>query len=80
MVQSVKHLPFAQVMVSGSWNQVPHGAPSWSLLLPLPVYQQSSGLGRCGAPLPGSPGHPDAGLVEEQHFAKYLPVLLMSCK
>ena len=26
MAQSVKHLPLAQVMIPGSWDQVPHQA------------------------------------------------------
>ena len=33
----VECLPLAQVMIPGSWNQVPHQDPSGSLLLPLPV-------------------------------------------
>ena len=39
MAQSVKHLPLAQVVISGSWNQVPHWAlcSAGSLLLPLPL-------------------------------------------
>ncbi|XP_034513918.1 bone marrow stromal antigen 2 isoform X1 [Ailuropoda melanoleuca] len=38
LAQSVKRLPSAQVMVSRSWNGVPHQAPcsAGSLLLPLP--------------------------------------------
>ena len=34
----VEHLPLAQVMILGSWDQVPHWAPCSveSLLLPLP--------------------------------------------
>ena len=37
MVQLVKHLPLAQVMVSEPWDQAPHWAPYsvGSLLLPL---------------------------------------------
>ena len=27
VAQSVKHLPLAQVMISGSWDQSPHQAP-----------------------------------------------------
>ena len=36
VAQLVKHLPSTQVMVSGSWDQVPHQAPfsAGSLLLP----------------------------------------------
>ena len=34
VVQSVKHLPWAQVMILGSWDPAPHGE---SLLLPLPL-------------------------------------------
>ena len=39
MAQSVKHLPSAQVRISGSWNQAPCHAPCSvvSLLLPLPL-------------------------------------------
>ena len=39
VAQSVKHLPSAQVMISGSWDWVPHGVPysAGSLLLPLPL-------------------------------------------
>jgi len=39
VAQSVKHLPSAQVMISGSQDRVPHQAPSsvGSLLLPLPL-------------------------------------------
>ena len=33
----VEHLPLAQVMNPGSWDQVHIGLPAWSLLLPLPV-------------------------------------------
>ena len=33
----VEHLPSAQGVISGSWDQVLHGLPAWSLLLPLPV-------------------------------------------
>ena len=37
VAQSVKHLPLAQVMTPGSWDQVPHQAPrsAGSLLVPL---------------------------------------------
>ena len=37
VTQLVKHLPSAQVMISGSWDQAPHPAPCFvgSLLLPL---------------------------------------------
>ena len=34
---AVWHLPLAQGAILESWDQVPHRAPSWSLLLPLPV-------------------------------------------
>ena len=34
---AVECLPLAQVMTPGSWDQVPHRAPAWSLLLPLPM-------------------------------------------
>ena len=39
VAQSVKHLPLAQVMIPGSWDQAPHWAPfsEGSLLLPLPL-------------------------------------------
>ena len=39
MAQSVKHLPSAQVMIPGSWDQAPHWASysAGSLLLPLPL-------------------------------------------
>ena len=39
VAQSVKHLPSAQVMISGSWDGVPHRAPcsAESLLLSLPL-------------------------------------------
>ena len=39
VAQSVKHLPSAQVMILGSWDQVPHQAPcsAGSLLLSLPL-------------------------------------------
>ena len=39
MAQSVKHLTWAQVMISVSWDQVPCQAPHWvgNLLLPLPL-------------------------------------------
>lgn len=39
MVQQVKHLPAAKLMVPGSWDQVQHWAPcsTGSLLLPLPL-------------------------------------------
>ena len=40
VAQSVKHLPLAQVMITGSWDQAPcHRAPCsvGSLLLPLPL-------------------------------------------
>ena len=33
----VKCLPLAQVMIPGSWDQIPHQAPQGSLLLPLPM-------------------------------------------
>ena len=33
----VERLPSAPVMISGSWDRVPHGLPTRSLLLPLPV-------------------------------------------
>ena len=33
----VERLPSAQAMILGSWDQVPHLAPSGSLLLPLPM-------------------------------------------
>ena len=37
VAQSVKYLPSAQVMISGSWDPAPHWAPCsvGSLLLPL---------------------------------------------
>lgn len=42
VVQLVKHLPSAQVMIPESWDQVPHRAPysvagGLLLLLPLPL-------------------------------------------
>ena len=39
MAQLVERLPWAQVMISGSWDQVLHQAPcvAGSLLLPLPA-------------------------------------------
>ena len=39
VVQSVKHLPLAQVMIPRSWDRVPHQAPCSveSLLLPPPA-------------------------------------------
>ena len=40
MAQSVKHLPFAQVVISGSWDGAPLLAPRSAgnlLLLPLPL-------------------------------------------
>ena len=39
MAQSVKHLPSAQILVSGSWDRVLHQAScsAGSLLLPLPL-------------------------------------------
>ena len=39
VVQSVKHLSSAQVMISGSWDRAPRQAPcsAQSLLLPLPL-------------------------------------------
>ena len=33
----VEHLPSAQGMILGSWDQVPHPGLAWSLLLSLPV-------------------------------------------
>ena len=33
----VEHLPLAQVVIPGSWDRVPHGLPTGSLLLHLPV-------------------------------------------
>ena len=32
-----EHLPLAQVVIWGSWDQAPHQAPRRSLLLPLPL-------------------------------------------
>ena len=39
VAQSVKHLPLAQLMISGSWDRAPHQAlcSARSLLLPLPL-------------------------------------------
>jgi len=39
VTQSVKHLPLAQVMNLGSWDQAPHRSlcSAGSLLLPLPL-------------------------------------------
>ena len=39
VAQLVKQLPSAQVMISASWDRVPHWAPcsAGSLLLPLPL-------------------------------------------
>ncbi|XP_045664595.1 ubiquitin-conjugating enzyme E2 variant 3 isoform X4 [Ursus americanus] len=39
VAQSVKRLPSAQAMISGSWDQALHWAPcsGWSLLLPIPL-------------------------------------------
>ena len=39
VAQSVKHVPLAQVMILGSWNQALHQVPCsvGSLLLPLPL-------------------------------------------
>ena len=39
MAQLVKHLPSAQVMILGSWDQTPHwvSCSARSLLLPLPL-------------------------------------------
>ena len=39
VAQAVKRLPSAQVMIPGSWDRAPHGAPclAGSLLLPLPL-------------------------------------------
>ena len=56
MAQSVKRLSLAQVMISGSWDQVPHRAlySAVSLLLPLPPpYSCFLSL-----PLPLPPPHP----------------------
>ena len=49
MAQSVKHLPLAQVMISGSWDQVLHWAPcsAGSLLLPLPLPSLVISLSLC---------------------------------
>ena len=41
----VEHLPLAQVMVLGSWDQVPHWLLEWSLLLPLPMGLEHRTLG-----------------------------------
>ena len=40
VAQSVKHLPSAQIMISGSWDQVLYQAPysMESLLLSLPLH------------------------------------------
>ena len=34
---AVEHLPLAQGMILGSWDQVLHRLPTGSLLLPLPM-------------------------------------------
>ena len=39
---AVEHPPFAQVMIPGCWDQVPHWVPTGSLLLPLPVCVSAS--------------------------------------
>ena len=33
----VVHRPLAQVVIPGSWERVPHGAPRGKLVLPVPV-------------------------------------------
>ena len=45
----VKHLPWAQLMISGSWDGAQHRAPcsAGSLLLPLPLPRPSLPLGLC---------------------------------
>ena len=49
--QLVKRLPSAQVMISGSWDRVPHWAPCSAgsllllpLLLPLPLFTPPSSV------------------------------------